>query len=101
MDEAEWSSDGTTLKVQTGVSKTMLGVVVNAEAEKIIRAAIAGSGLKLSVLPGAAIAAAAKKPRAARAGSVQAKATEHPIVQQAQRLFDAEIRTVIDLREGE
>jgi len=100
MDEAEWSIDGTTLKVQTGVSKTMLGVVVNAEAEKIIRAAIAGSGLKLSVLPGAAIVAT-KKPRAARAGSAQAKATEHPIVQQAQRLFDAEIRTVIDLREGD
>jgi DNA polymerase-3 subunit gamma/tau len=32
---------------------------------------------------------------------VQAKAMEHPMVQQAQKLFSAEIQTVIDLREGD
>jgi DNA polymerase-3 subunit gamma/tau len=46
-------------------------------------------------------AAAAKKPRAAKAGSVQAMAMEHPIVQRAQTLFNAEIQSVIDLRENE
>jgi DNA polymerase-3 subunit gamma/tau len=79
-------------------------MVVNPEAEKIVRLALreAGAGaLKLVLLPGTANSAAAKKPRAAKSGSVQAKAMEHPIVQQAQKLFDAEIRNVIDLREGD
>jgi DNA polymerase-3 subunit gamma/tau len=102
--DAEWTVEGSELRVQTELSKTMLPMVVNVEAEKIVRAALrdAGAGaLKLVLLPGAAIAAAAKKPRAAKSGSAQAKAMEHPVVQQAQKLFDAEIRNVIDLREGE
>jgi DNA polymerase III subunit gamma/tau len=91
------------IRVKTGVSKAMLGMVVNPEAEKVVRAALrtAGAGsLKLVLLPGTATAIE-KKPRAPKTGSVQAKAMEHPIVQQAQRLFQAEIRNVIDLREGD
>ena len=102
LDEAEWSVDGSEVRVQTGVSKTMLPMVVNPEAEKIVKAAIrdAGAGtLKLVLLPGTA--GAAKKPRAAKSGSAQAKAMEHPVVQQAQKLFQAEIRTVIDLRDND
>jgi DNA polymerase-3 subunit gamma/tau len=78
-------------------------VVVNGEAERIVREALkaAGAGaLKLEFLPGAAAAAAPKKARAARTGSAQAKAMEHPIVQQAQRLFNAEVLNVIDLSDG-
>ena len=103
LDEAEWVIDGSEIRVQTGVSKTMLPMVVNLEAEKIVKAALrdAGSGaLKLVLLSGSA-AAAAKKPRAAKSGSAQAKALEHPVVQQAQKLFQAEIRTVIDLRDND
>jgi DNA polymerase-3 subunit gamma/tau len=78
---------------------------VNAEAEKLIKAALrnAGAGaLKLVLLPGVkAEGAAKKKPRAAKSGSAQAKAMEHPIVQRAQTLFNAEIRSVIDLREND
>jgi DNA polymerase-3 subunit gamma/tau len=102
--DAEWTVEGSELRVQTELSKTMLPMVVNVEAEKIVRAALrdAGAGaLKLVLLPAAAIAAAPKKPRAAKSGSAQAKAMEHPVVQQAQKLFDAEIRNVIDLREGD
>jgi len=102
--DSEWTVAGGELRVQTELSKTMLPMVVNPEAEKIVRLALreAGAGaLKLVLLPGTANSAAAKKPRAAKSGSVQAKAMEHPIVQQAQKLFDAEIRNVIDLREGD
>jgi DNA polymerase-3 subunit gamma/tau len=104
LDEGEWSVDGREVRVQTGVSKTMLPMVVNPEAEKIVKAALhdAGAGaLKLVLLPGTAGAAATKKPRAAKSGSAQAKALEHPVVQQAQKLFQAEIRTVIDLRDND
>jgi DNA polymerase-3 subunit gamma/tau len=102
--DAEWAVEGNELRVQTELSKTMLPMVINPEAEKIVRAALRDAGvgaLKLMLLPGVATTAAAKKPRAAKSGSAQAKAMEHPVVQQAQKLFDAEIRNVIDLREGE
>ncbi|HEU4635376.1 MAG TPA: DNA polymerase III subunit gamma/tau [Edaphobacter sp.] len=102
--DAEWKIVGDEIRVQTELSKTMLPMVVNPEAEKIVRAALRGAGsgqLKLVLLPGSGSSAAAKKPRAAKSGSAQAKALEHPVVQQAQRLFNAEIRNVIDLRDND
>jgi DNA polymerase-3 subunit gamma/tau len=105
MSDAEWVVADGEVRVQTELSKTMLPMVIGAEAEKIIKAALrdAGAGaLKLVLLPGVKTAsAAAKKPRAAKSGSVQAKAMEHPIVQRAQTLFNAEIRNVIDLRDSD
>jgi DNA polymerase III subunit gamma/tau len=101
--DAEWVVTDTEVRVQTELSKTMLPMVIGAEAERLIKAALrdAGAGtLKLVLLPGAKTAAA-KKPRVAKSGSVQAKAMEHPIVQRAQTLFNAEIRNVIDLRDND
>jgi DNA polymerase-3 subunit gamma/tau len=101
--DAEWVVTDNEVRVQTELSKTMLPMVINPEAEKLVKAALrdAGAGaLKLVLLPGVKTAAA-KKPRAAKSGSVQAKAMEHPIVQRAQTLFNAEIRNVIDLRNGD
>ena len=99
--DSDFSLTTTDLTIQTTHSKTMLPTVINPEAEKIVRAAIQSlaPGLKITFLPAtaAAKAAAVKKPRAAASGSVQARALEHPIVQEAQRLFNAEIRNVIDL----
>ena len=58
--------------------------------------------MKLVLLPGVKTAeSSAKKQRAPKTGSAQAKALEHPIVQRAQTLFNAEIRTVIDLRDND
>ncbi len=102
--DAEWKIEGGEIRVQTELSKIMLPMVVNPEADKIVRAALreAGAGaLKLVLLPGTAAATEEKKPRAAKTGSAQAKAMEHPVVQQAQRLFNAEIRNVIDLRDND
>jgi DNA polymerase-3 subunit gamma/tau len=102
MEDAAWTVSGNDATIQTELSKTMLPVVMNPEADKIARGVLRGLGIgKVTVLPGAAAAAtgAAKKPKVARSGSMQAKALEHPMVQEAQRLFDAEVQTVIDLRE--
>jgi DNA polymerase-3 subunit gamma/tau len=104
LGDAEWAVAGGEVRVQTELSKTMLPMVINADAEKLIKAALrdAGAGaLKLVLLPGVKSATAAKKPKAAKAGSVQAMAMEHPIVQRAQTLFNAEIQSVIDLRDNE
>ena len=104
MADAEWTVAGGEIRVQTELSKTMLPMVINAEAEKLVKNALreAGAGaLKLVLLPGVKTAASAKKPRAAKSGSAQAKAMEHPVVQRAQTLFNAEIRSVIDLRDND
>jgi DNA polymerase-3 subunit gamma/tau len=99
MEDATWTLVDGEARIQTELSKTMLPHVMNADAEKIAKAALRAAGiLKLALLPGAAApAATAKKPRAAKSGSAQDKAMQHPLVQQAQKLFDAEIQTVIDL----
>jgi DNA polymerase III subunit gamma/tau len=104
LDNAEWTVSESEVRVQTDLSKTMLPMVVNGEAEKLVKNALreAGAGaLKLVLLPGTKSAAAAKKTRAPKSGSAQAKAMEHPIVQRAQTLFNAEIRSVIDLRDND
>jgi DNA polymerase-3 subunit gamma/tau len=102
ISDSEWTHTGSEILIQTDLSKMMLPTVVNPEAEKILRAAVLGlaPGMKLTLLPRSAAmakSAAPKKPRAAASGSAQARALEHPLVQEAQRLFDAEIRNVIDL----
>jgi len=101
--DADWTFDNNQapkeVTVQTALSKTMLPVVINPDAEKIARAVLRNAGiLKLTLLPAAA-APPAKKPRSVRTGSVKARALEHPMVKQAQKLFSAEVQTVIDLRE--
>jgi DNA polymerase III subunit gamma/tau len=104
LTDAEWVVANGEIRVQTEVSKTMLSMVINPEAEKLIKAALRSAGadsLKLVLLPGVKTAASAKKPKAVKAGSVQAMALEHPIVQRAQTLFNAEIQSVIDLRDSD
>jgi DNA polymerase-3 subunit gamma/tau len=102
MEDSVWTIVDGEARIQTELSKTMLPVVMNAEAEKILRAVTREAGTpRLTLLPGTPSSGATKKPKTTRTGSVQAKAMEHPMVQQAQKLFNAEIQTVIDLREGE
>ncbi len=101
--DAVWTITGDAASIQTELSKTMLPVVLNADAEKIPpRSSPRCRHLQIfTLLPGKPRQlppAAAKKPRSDRTGSVHAKALEHPMVQQAQKLYDAEIQTVIDLR---
>ena len=101
--DAEWVVDDAEIRVQTEFSKTVLPTVVNADAEKIAKAAMrdAGAGARRLVLLPGVKKIAEKKARAPRSGSAQAKAMEHPVVQRAQTLFNAEVRSVIDLREND
>jgi DNA polymerase-3 subunit gamma/tau len=94
---------GSTLEIHTTLSKTMLPVILNTDAERILKTALreANAGaLTLKLIPGVAAAIAApKKARVAASGSVAEMAEKHPMVQEARRLFSAEISNVIDLRE--
>jgi DNA polymerase-3 subunit gamma/tau len=102
MEEATLALDGDTVTVQTGLSKTMLPVVLNAESERVLKGVlreVGGAALKLVLLAGVASAASVKKTsRVAMAGSAAELAEKHPVVQEARRLFSAEISNVVDLR---
>ena len=92
---------GDTLEIQTAVSKAMLPTLFNADADRILKATLRQShpNLKLTLLPGTPASAPPKKKRAAAAGSATELAENHPMVQEAKRLFSAEISNVIDLRD--
>ncbi len=105
MEDAEWLVTGESICIQTSLSATMLPMVMNGEAEKVLRATLreaGGRAVRLEILPGKGVARdeAKRGQRGAAAGSAQAKAEQHPIVQQAQKLFRAEICNVIDLTEA-
>jgi DNA polymerase-3 subunit gamma/tau len=105
LDAGEWRENGVTIEAEVGIKKTMLGLTMNAEAEKICREALRAIGetRKLVVLPGenggSVAAKASRAERPAAQGSIQAIALENPLVRQAQELFQAEVRSVLDLRE--
>jgi DNA polymerase-3 subunit gamma/tau len=102
MADAVWTIAEGAANIQTELSKVMLPTVINAEADKIVRNTLRAVGIpKVTLLPGAAKPAAEKKPKPARSGSAHAKALAHPMVQAAQKLFNAEIQTVIDLHESD
>jgi DNA polymerase III subunit gamma/tau len=89
------------IQVEVGVKKTMLGLTMNAEAWKIVGEALRGAGAskKMTVVPGETGEPANASPRAWSRDSIEAVALGNPLVRQAQELFHAEVRSVLDLRE--
>ena len=100
LGNATWTIDGANLRIEVpGVGKKMLTLMVNAAAEKIIRQELQrfGAPARFMVVPGEGIA---QTPSAApAAGSIQEAALNHPMVQRAKEIFNAEVRSVVDLRQ--
>ena len=98
-----WSLAGATIQAEVAIKKTMLALTMNAEAEKIARGAMRAGGWthKLSVVPsnagGENPQAQSDPARKTVEGSAHGRALEHPLVRQAQELFQAEVRSVLDL----
>ncbi|HEY4048079.1 MAG TPA: DNA polymerase III subunit gamma/tau [Acidobacteriaceae bacterium] len=94
-------SDGA-IQVEVGVKKTMLSLTMNAEAWRITREALnsIGASPKMIVMPGEGGSGAPATAPQPASGSIQAVALENPLVRQAQELFRAEVRSVLDLRES-
>ncbi len=89
------------IQVEVGVKKTMLGLTMNGEAWKIVREALrtAGATQKMTVVPGDSSEPASAAPRIRSHDSIEAVALGNPLVRQAQELFHAEVRSVLDLRD--
>jgi DNA polymerase-3 subunit gamma/tau len=98
-----WTLDGASLRIDVSMGKKMLGLTVNAAAEKIIRQEMQrlGAPTRFMVVPGGNVGGgtqAAAAMAAPLAGSIQEAALAHPLVERARELFKAEVRSVIDLR---
>jgi len=98
-----WTIDGASLRIDVaGMGKKMLSLTVNAAGEKIIRQELQrlGAPARFLIVPGEGAGSASKQaaPLAA-SGSIQEAAFAHPLVQRAREIFNAEVRSVVDLRE--
>jgi DNA polymerase-3 subunit gamma/tau len=107
LSSGNWIEADGAVRVEVRLKKTMLGLTMNAEADKIVKAAAREAGYSqaitvVSAADGSGDASGAgtttpKRPPAA--GSVQAEALAHPLVKQALELFNGEVRSVLNLRE--
>jgi DNA polymerase-3 subunit gamma/tau len=98
---ANWNLDVGNLRMEVpGLGKKMLSLTFNVAAEKIIRAELQklGGPARFMVVPGEGGAAGAPISAAPIVGSIQEEAMNHPLVQRAKEIFDAEVRSVVDLR---
>ncbi len=97
-----WTLDGPSLRIEVaGMGKKMLALTVNAAAEKIIRQELKrlGAPARFLVVPGEGGAQNPSPSAAPLAGSVQEAALAHPLVGRAREIFQAEVRSVVDLRQ--
>jgi DNA polymerase III subunit gamma/tau len=101
-----WTLETAAVRVAVpGMGKKMLSLTVNAAAEKLIRLELQrlGAPTRFLVSTGSdatpATAASSAAPAVAPVGSVQQAALAHPLVQRAQEIFKAEVRSVVDLRQ--
>jgi DNA polymerase-3 subunit gamma/tau len=98
-----WTETPEAIVVEVAAKKVMLGLTMNADADKIARAAMrpfAGQPLRaVQWVPSENGSRQKTAARPAPIGSVQAAALDNPLVQQAKQLFSAEVRNVVDLRD--
>jgi len=97
-----WTVDGANLRIEVaGMGKKMLSLTVNAAAEKVIRQELQrlGGPSRFMVTPGSGVAQVSTTAAVPSvAGSIQQEALNHPLVQRAREIFNAEVRSVVDLR---
>jgi DNA polymerase-3 subunit gamma/tau len=96
-----WTLDGSNLRIEVaGMGKKMLSLTVNPAAEKIIRQELQrlGGPARFMVVPGEGSGVVRATTAAPLAGSVQEAALANPLVQRAKEIFNAEVRSVVDLR---
>jgi len=97
-----WTQEGAGVSIAVpAMSKKMISLTMNAVAEKVMRQELQrlGASGKFTVTGSTGVAPATAAPPAVIAGSVQEAALAHPLVKRAQEIFNAEVRSVVDLRQ--
>jgi DNA polymerase-3 subunit gamma/tau len=99
---ASWNLDGASLRIEVpGIGKKMLSLTINANTEKLIRQQLQrlGAPTRFLIVAGEGSPAGQAPVATPVSGSIQEAALSHPIVQRAKELFNAEVLSVIDLRQ--
>jgi len=97
-----WMLDDSSLRIEVaGMGKKMLALTINAAAEKIIRQELhrLGAPTRFLVVPGEGSAQSAVPMAAPPVGSIGEAALANPLVQRAREIFNADVRSVVDLRQ--
>jgi len=102
LEDGRWNVEGSAVRIEVNAKATMIRITFNAAAEKLIRQGLsqAGAPTRFMIVPGEGLASSGSsaKPRALL-GSIENEARANPLVLQAQEIFNAEVVTVLDLRE--
>ncbi len=102
IEDGKWIIEASSIRIEVNAKPTMIRLTFNAGAEKLIRQALtqAGGPTRFMIVPGEGQATVGGAPKArAPLGAIETEARTHPLVVQAQSLFNAEIVSVVDLRE--
>ncbi len=105
LSAGEWSVQGNELVIKVAESQTVVDMSLGPDAKRLAIASasgILGRGIKLKVVPGAAVSPQEEKNGGAQRPSGpggRGRAEQDPVVRRMQEKFNAEIRTVIDYRE--
>jgi DNA polymerase-3 subunit gamma/tau len=101
LSAAAWQLDVSSLRIEVpGLGKKMISLTINAAAEKIIKQQLQrlGGPSRFTVVPGEGAANTPRVEAPVLAGSIQEEALKNPLVQRAKEIFNAEVRSVVDLR---
>ena len=101
LEDGAWNLEASSVRIAVQAKATMIRITFNAAAEKLIRQGLAQAGAptRFLIVPAEGPASPSQARPRASLGSIEAEAREHPLVRQAQNVFQAEVVSVIDLRE--
>jgi DNA polymerase III subunit gamma/tau len=102
IEDGKWAIEGSSVRIEVNAKPTMIRLTFNAAAEKLIRQGLsqAGAPSRFMIVPGEGLTTSGPSAKVrAPLGSIENEARNHPLVVQAQAVFNAEIVTVVDLRE--
>ena len=102
IEDGKWIIEASSVRIEVNAKPTMIRLTFNAGAEKLIRQALtqAGAPTRFMIVPGEGLTSPGGAPKVrAPLGAIETEARTHPLVVQAQSLFNAEIVSVVDLRE--
>jgi len=102
IEDATWTIEGGQARIAVNARPTMIRITFTPAAEKLIRQGLseAGAPTRFLIVPGEGQATAKASGGIRTAlGSIEHEARNHPLVIQAQSLFNAEVCSVIDLRD--
>jgi DNA polymerase-3 subunit gamma/tau len=101
LETGEWQVEGNELVIQVAASAAVIEMSLGADAKRLIIATVSGvlgRPLKLKLISGGVAQPAPRNSVSANGG--RGRAEQDPVVRRMKEKFGAEIRTIIDYKEG-